>query len=91
MSEKKYKLIFMGTPEFSLPGFSALLNEPTYEIVGVFTQPDKPVGRKQVLTASPVKKLALKNNLKIFQPDKIKTATEIIDNLQPDIIVCWTP
>jgi methionyl-tRNA formyltransferase len=87
MPEKKYKLIFMGTPEFSLPGFSALLNEPTYEIVGVFTQPDKPVGRKQVLTASPVKKLALKNNLKIFQPDKIKTATEIIDNLQPDIIV----
>ena len=77
----------MGTPEFSLPGLNSLINEPSYEIVGVFTQPDKPVGRNQILTPPPVKVLALENKLPVFQPDKIKDELENIKNLKPDLIV----
>ena len=77
----------MGTPEFSLPGLSALINGADFEIVGIFTQPDKPVGRKQILTAPPVKVLALKNKFPVFQPEKIKMATENIRALAPDLIV----
>ena len=92
MSEAKYptekiRLIFMGTPEFSLPGLKALIAAPNLEIVGVFTQPDKPVGRHQVLTPPPVKVLAKQHNLAIFQPEKIKTNTEIIKSLKPDLII----
>jgi len=77
----------MGTPDFSLPGLQALIDAPHFDIVGVFTQPDKPVGRKQIVMAPPVKVLATEHKLAIFQPQKIKTATEIIKDLAPDIIV----
>jgi methionyl-tRNA formyltransferase len=87
MKNKKYKLIFMGTPEFSLPGLQKLINETSFEIVGVFTQPDRPINRKQILTPPPVKKLALENKLAVFQPEKIRTEIEIIKNLKPDLIV----
>jgi methionyl-tRNA formyltransferase len=84
---KKLKLIFMGTPEFSLPGLQKLINDDSFEIVGIFTQTDKPIGRKQILTPPPVKVLALKHKLQVFQPEKIKTEIENIKNLQPDLIV----
>lgn len=84
---KIIRTIFMGTPEFSLPGLTSLINDQLFNIIGVFTQPDKAVGRHQTLTPPPVKNLALKNNLKIFQPQKIKTETETIKNLRPDLIV----
>ncbi|MFZ4631670.1 MAG: methionyl-tRNA formyltransferase [Patescibacteria group bacterium] len=84
---KKLRLIFMGTPEFSLPSLSSLIRNDAYEIVGVFTQPDKPVGRDQIITPPPVKRLALENNLNVFQPEKIKTEVETIKNLKPDLIV----
>jgi len=84
---KKIKTIFMGTPEFALSGLEALIKDEDFEIIGVFTQPDKPIGRKQSLSEPPVKTLALKNNLKIFQPEKIKNQVEVIKNLQPDLIV----
>lgn len=84
---KKIRLIFMGTPEFSLPGLSALINDDNFEIVGVFTQTDKPVGREQKLTPPPVKRLALENGLSVFQPEKIKDESQNIKNLQPDLIV----
>jgi methionyl-tRNA formyltransferase len=77
----------MGTPEFSLPGLSALISSADFEIVGVFTQPDKPVGRKQLLTPPPVKVLALENKIKVFQPEKIKIEIENIRSLTPDLIV----
>ena len=83
----KIRTIFMGTPEFSLPGLASLSAAPNFEIVGIFTQPDKPFGRKQILTPPPVKEFALKHNLKIFQPQKIKLEVETIKNLQPDLIV----
>ena len=84
---KKLRLIFMGTPEFSEPILSALIKDETFEIVGVFTQTDKAVGRGQVLTAPAIKRLALANNLPVWQPLKIKDELDNIKNLQPDIII----
>ncbi len=84
--DKKIRVIFMGTPEFAVPGLSRLLAAPEFEVVGVFTQPDKPVGRKQILTPSPIKELALKYRLPIFQPEKIRPETATIKNLKPDLI-----
>jgi methionyl-tRNA formyltransferase len=63
----KLRIVFMGTPSIATFVLQALLELPI-EVVGVVTQPDKKVGRKQVVTASPVKKLALKNKLNILQP-----------------------
>ena len=61
---KDLKVIFMGTPEFSVPVLEKLLENT--QVVLVVTQPDKPVGRKHVLTPSPVKKIAMKNNITVF-------------------------
>ncbi len=77
----------MGTPEFALPGLSRLIAAPEFEIVGVFTQPDKPVGRQQMMTPPPVKILAQKNQLPVFQPEKIRLEVERIRDLAPDLIV----
>jgi len=77
----------MGTPAFALPGLAALIADKDFEIVGIFTQPDRPVGRKHKLTPPPVKELALANKLTILQPEKIKTETETIKQLSPDLIV----
>lgn len=85
--DKKIRVIFMGTPEFAVPGLSRLSAAPEFKIVGVFTQPDKPVGRKQILTPPPIKELALKYRLPVFQPKKIRPETVAIKNLKPDLIV----
>lgn len=78
----------MGTPDFSVPILDALtLN---YNVIAVVTQPDKKVGRKQILTQSPIKKLALANKIEILQPDKIKGNAEFIRHikeLSPDVII----
>jgi methionyl-tRNA formyltransferase len=66
------KLIFMGTPEFAVPSLRNLV-EAGHEISAVFTQPDRPVGRKQVITPPPVKVFALETGLAVYQPTKIKT------------------
>ena len=79
------KIVFMGTPSFSVPILEALIEK--YEVIGVVTQPDKLVGRKQIVTFSPVKECALKHNIKIFQPEKIRTEYEEILALNPDLIV----
>jgi len=84
---KKLRLIFMGTPEFAVPGLKNLLTTPEFEIVGVFTQPDKPVGRRQTLTPPPIKIVAAENKLIVFQPEKIKPELENIRRLRPDLIV----
>lgn len=67
------KIAFWGTPDFAVPILKKLINSK-HEILFVVTQPDKPVGRKQILTPPPVKSLALENNLKIFQPEKVSTS-----------------
>ncbi|MDP2944625.1 MAG: methionyl-tRNA formyltransferase [bacterium] len=84
--DKKIRVIFMGTPEFAVPGLSRLLAAPEFEVVGVFTQPDKPVGRKQILTPPPIKELTLKHRMPVFQPEKIRPETAAIKNLKPDLI-----
>jgi methionyl-tRNA formyltransferase len=66
------RLIFMGTPEFAVPSLRKLI-EAGHEVIAVFTQPDRPVGRKQVVTPSPVKVFAAERGLAIHQPTKIKT------------------
>jgi methionyl-tRNA formyltransferase len=67
------KLIFMGTPEFAVPSLRKLI-DAGHEIRAVFTQPDKPVGRKQIITPPPVKVFAGSRGIEIFQPTRIKTA-----------------
>lgn len=81
-------IVFMGTPDFAVPSLEKLI-EDDYNIKGVFTQPDKPVGRKHIITPPPVKQKAVEYNLPVYQPEKMKdgTAFEIIKNLNPDMIV----
>lgn len=82
------KILFMGTPEYSVPTLNALANAG-HNIVGVFTQPDKAVGRKQVLTPPPVKVCALELGAPVFQPGSLKgpEIEEQIRALAPDVIV----
>ena len=79
------RIVFMGTPNFSIPILEALIEK--YNVVGVVTQPDKPVGRKRILCPSPVKEVALKHNIPVFQPHKITTDYQDIIDLNPDLIV----
>lgn len=81
------KIVFMGTPEFAEASLQKLL-ETDHQIVGVFTQPDKPKGRGYKLVAPPVKELALAYNIPVFQPQKMRdgTALEILQELQADLI-----
>ncbi len=79
------KLVFMGTPKFSVPVLEGLIEK--YNVIGVVTQPDKLVGRNQTLTFSPVKEIAIKNNIAVLQPIKIRNEYQAILDLKPDIIV----
>lgn len=79
------RIVFMGTPEFSVNVLEGLIEK--YEVVLVVTQPDKLVGRKQVLEFSPVKKAALLHGLPVFQPKKIKDEYQAVLDAKPDIIV----
>lgn len=71
MTEKKLRIVFMGTPEFAVASLKALLNAG-YNIVGVITAPDKPAGRGQTIQQSAVKEFAIANNLKVLQPSNLK-------------------
>lgn len=79
------KVIFMGTPDFAVPVLEGLIDN--YEVVLVVSQPDKKVGRKQELKNTPIKEVALKNNIEVFQPIKIREDYEKIIDLKPDLIV----
>ncbi|MGX7418482.1 methionyl-tRNA formyltransferase [Carnobacterium gallinarum] len=83
------KIVFMGTPAFSVPILEALIAHEEYEVVAVVTQPDRPVGRKKVLTPTPVKEAAVKQGIMVLQPEKISGSAEMqaIVELQPDLIV----
>ncbi len=83
----KAKIIFIGTSAFGLPAFQALINDSDFEIVLVITQPDKPAGRKQIITSSPIKIEAEKNNLTVLQPEQIMDIREKISLLKPDLII----
>lgn len=79
------RVIFMGTPEFAVPILETLIKMT--DVVLVVSQPDAYVGRKKVLTASPVKQKAIEYNIPVFQPEKIKLDNEEIMNYKPDLIV----
>ena len=82
------KIVFMGTPEFAVPCLQRLI-DCGHEISGVFTQPDKPKGRHGVLTPPPVKELALKNGIKVYQPTKMRdgTALEMLKEASPELVI----
>ena len=79
------KVVFMGTPDFSVPILEGLIEN--YNVVGVVSQPDRKVGRKQILKPTPVKEIALKNNIDVYQPANIKSDYKEILDLKPDIII----
>lgn len=82
-------VVFMGTPQFSVPILESLIADPAYQVLAVVTQPDRKVGRKHVLTAPPVKKAAMNHDIEILQPEKINHSEEMqrVIELQPDLIV----
>ncbi|MBF2451152.1 methionyl-tRNA formyltransferase [Listeria welshimeri] len=81
------KIIFMGTPAFSVPILEQLAR--TYDVIAVVTQPDRPVGRKRILTPPPVKKAALELAIPVFQPEKLRTSSELNEliALEADLLV----
>ncbi|MGI6325169.1 MAG: methionyl-tRNA formyltransferase [Bacilli bacterium] len=82
---KDIRIVFMGTPLFSVPILEALIEQCT--VIGAVTQPDKKVGRDQKITFSPVKEVALKHNIPVLQPTNIRQEYQPILDLQPDIII----
>ena len=81
----KIKILFMGTPDFAVNVLNSLIEN--YDVVGVVTQPDKEVGRHKELKFPPVKEVAIKNNIKVYQPIKIKEEYEELINIDYDMIV----
>ena len=82
------RIVFMGTPDFAAASLDALLKNG-YNIAGVFTQPDKAKGRGMEISFSPVKELALENEIPVFQPAKMRdgAALSILQSLKPDLVV----
>ncbi|CAM4204610.1 methionyl-tRNA formyltransferase [Erysipelothrix inopinata] len=80
------RVIFMGTTPFSCVILQQLLDDG-YDVVAVVTQPDRPFGRKKILKASSVKELALKNEIDVLQPVKIRTDFEEVLSYKPDLII----
>jgi len=84
---KNIKTIFFGTPDFSVPTLNLLIKETN--LIAIVTQPDKKVGRKQMVLPTPIKKIGLQNKIKVFQPQRIKDEEIInqIKKLNPDLII----
>jgi len=82
------KVIFMGTPDFAVPTLQKLIDK--HHVVAVFTQPDKPRGRGQKVQFTPVKEVAIKYNIPVYQPERLKNNQEVINIIKgfnPDVIV----
>ncbi|WP_461204477.1 methionyl-tRNA formyltransferase [Clostridium sp. DL1XJH146] len=81
-------IVFMGTPEFAVPSLKKLIDK--FDVIAVFTQPDRPKGRGKKLAVSPVKEVAVENNIKVYQPVKLRKEIEYLDELKeikPDFII----
>ena len=90
MTLKPITVVFMGTPDFAVPPLKSLLSDPGFKILAVVTQPDKPSGRKMLLTKPPVKITAEEAGIPVLQPLKVKNNPEFLEtfrNLNPDIAV----
>ena len=85
MYMRETRVVFMGTPEFAVPVLEMLIENTN--VIMVITQPDKEIGRKHELSYSPIKKVALEHNIKVFQPIKIRKEFQEIIDLKPDIII----
>ena len=83
--EKEIKIIFMGTPDFSVPILKGLIEN--YKVRAIVTQPDKMVGRSQKIVFPPIKQVGIDNTILVLQPDKIRNEIETIKEMQPDLIV----
>ena len=83
------RIVFMGTPDYAAAILDELINAEDIEIVAVFTQPDKKVGRKQQIKMSEVKEIALKASLKVYQPNRLRDAenVKILEELNPDMMI----
>lgn len=82
------RIVFMGTPDFAVPSLQALI-DAGHDVCAVYTQPDKPQGRKQILTAPSVKTLALEHDIPVFQPNTLKNEDEQarLRELAPEVII----
>ena len=82
------KIVYMGTPDYAVPTLEALINEG-HSVEAVFCQPDKPVGRKKIMTPPAVKAFALSKGLKVYQPDSLKSdeVYELLKEIAPEVIV----
>ncbi|MFH1375984.1 MAG: methionyl-tRNA formyltransferase [Patescibacteria group bacterium] len=82
---EKLKVVFAGTPDFAVPSLERLLEDSEIEVVAVFTQPDRPAGRGQELSAPPVKKVAEEKGIPLFQPEKLEASE--LQKFSPDFLV----
>lgn len=85
------RILFVGTPDFAVVSLKALVKDGKHEIVGVITAPDKPKGRGMSIAESDVKKYAIENNIRVFQPDRIRKNPEFLEEirkLNADIRCC---
>lgn len=83
--DRELKIVFMGTPEFSVPVLKGLIEN--YKIRAIVTQPDRPVGRHGEMSFSPIKKVGIENTILVLQPEKIKENISMITSLEPDLII----
>lgn len=84
------RIVWMGAGDIGLPSLQWLIKDSGHEVVGAFTQPDRPVGRKQILTATAIKTLSIEQNVPVFQPESFRGNPEALSDLQqlaPDLIV----
>src|SRR5262245_55033182 len=83
------RVVFCGTPEFAVPSLRRLLSDSSFVVQAVVTQPDRPRGRGQEVSASPIKQLALEAGVHVYQPESIKSdsAVEFFRRLEPDLVV----
>ena len=82
-------IIFLGTPQMSADLLEEIIKDNKYKVVGVISQPDKPLGRKKILTPSPVSMVALKYNIPLHRPEKLNNDYEFIERLQPDLLLTF--
>ncbi len=90
MSEQKIRVVFLGTPQFSVPALQALLTTPSIQVAGIITQPDKPSGRGHKLQPTPVKLAAEGLSIPVFQPKSLRKNPEVLEWLKgeaPDFLV----
>ena len=84
------RIVFLGTPDFAIPTLEALIANDSMQVVAVVTQPDRASGRGQKLQAPPVKLVAQKHAIPVFQPEKLSKAKDVVEalrNLEPDLII----